>query len=68
MSALPAEVRTRAYEDALRDLQDNCVKEHALEGPLRRHCIQQAKFVLQFPECAAGCQLLARTVLPQARR
>ena len=68
LSALPAEVRIEAFQDSLRNLTDNCLAESSLEGPLRRHCLHEADFVLRFPECNADCRAIARSVFSRAHR
>jgi hypothetical protein len=40
----------------------------ATSGELRDHCVAQARFVMELPECDNACQRVAAAVLPHARR
>ena len=59
---LPAEERRALYERTLRTLHEPCATQPQGNG-LRSFCRDQAEFVLQFPECSAECQTLARGYL-----
>jgi hypothetical protein len=65
---LSAGERAEVYARSIEDLERSCTSGAAATGALRDHCRQQAEFVELFPECAASCQALARSILPQARR
>jgi hypothetical protein len=51
-----------------RDLRETCALPTAHDGALRDHCVEEANFVLLFPECDAACGSTARAVLPRARK
>jgi len=56
--------RRAVYEQAFGELQRLCgagPREDALE----KRCREQGAFVLQFPECDAGCQRSARSHDPR---
>ena len=53
------------YTRELANLRALC--EPLVEGGLSEHCRQQAEFILQLPECDAGCQELARRQLRPMR-
>ena len=64
--ALPGQAGSEALRDGLRDLTDNCLTNSTIEGPLRRHCLEQAEIVSQSPDCTADCQAIARSVSSRA--
>jgi hypothetical protein len=65
---LQSEHRGAIFARAAADLVETCRLPEALEGPVREHCVNEASFVLLFPECDANCGRLARDLLPHARR
>jgi hypothetical protein len=65
---LPMEARRGLYAHTLYELDTVCRDPAAASGSLRDHCIAQAHFVLQLPECVDACQRAAAFVLPHARR
>ena len=66
--AVPPEARAQIFQQSLKELRSTCLESYAAQGPLRQHCIGQAKFVLLFPECGPECQKAATAVLPHAYR
>ena len=65
---MPPAERTRIYESALGDTVATCTTPQARAGAIHDHCLRQAEFLVLFPECNGGCQKLAQTILPHARR
>jgi hypothetical protein len=55
----PPALRAIWYERALAELT-GCQGPEARTGVLRAHCQAEARFIVQFPECDAGCQRLVR--------
>src|SRR5262245_6090710 len=55
---LPSPERSALYERTQRTLESSCALAEQWGG-LDDFCRDQARFVLQFPECDAGCQALA---------
>lgn len=68
LRSLPDGVRGATYERALQDIEQICVPPDGLSGPLREHCLEQAQFVMIFPECGADCRRVVDPLLPHARR
>ena len=66
--ALPAAERQGLYARTLEELSTVCREGAAVAGELRDHCVAQAHFVMQLPECGDACQRAAAAVLPHARR
>lgn len=66
--ALPRVDRAGVYQRDIDDIERSCTTAASKSGALRDHCVQQANFVVLFPECDARCQDLARSILPRARR
>jgi hypothetical protein len=65
---LPAAERQSLYARTLDELSTICRGAAATGGELRDHCVAQARFVLELPECDHACQRAAAAVLPHARR
>ena len=65
---LPAPLRAEIFARARDDLAQTCALPAAADGPLREHCIAQARFILQFPECDQPCVQAARARLPRVTR
>jgi hypothetical protein len=65
---LPAADRAALYHRTLTDVDTTCTGPAGRDGALREHCLRQAEFLTLFPDCDAGCQQLAASVLPHARR
>jgi hypothetical protein len=65
---LPPEARALIFRQSLVEVGSTCVETYAARGPLREHCIEQARFILQFPECGPECRTVANTVLPHAHK
>jgi hypothetical protein len=65
--ALPALTRSQLLQDGLLELGSIC-REPALEGPLREHCLGEARLLLALPECGSACQNSARAILPHGCR
>jgi hypothetical protein len=66
--SLPATERQTLYARTLDELSTICQNATAAGGELHDHCVAQARFVLELPECADACQRAAAAVLPHARR
>jgi hypothetical protein len=65
---LPATDRAALYRRTLTDVDTSCTVAEARDGALREHCLRQAEFLTLFPDCDAGCQQVAASILPHARR
>lgn len=65
---LPLESRARIFSQASAELRSICLEDYAARGPVRDHCIEEARFILRFPECGRECQAAANAVLPHAYR
>jgi hypothetical protein len=65
---VPASVRLAEYRRALADVEQTCARPEAGAGPLRSHCLDQAQFLILFPECDARCRGVVDAILPRARR
>lgn len=66
--SLTAAARQSLYARTLDELTTICRSAAAAGGELHDHCVAQAQFVLQLPECTDACQSAATAVLPHARR
>lgn len=66
--SLPAGERQNLYARTLDELATVCQNAAAAGGDLHDHCVTQARFVLELPECGDACQRTAAAVLPHARR
>jgi hypothetical protein len=60
--------RLSLYQRTLDEVQTPCRESAASSGALRDHCVAQARFVEQFPECTDACRRSANAILPHARR
>jgi hypothetical protein len=60
---LTTEMRAGLYQRALNDVVAACTVPQAKTGLLRQHCLDQARFLQQLPECTGDCTRLARGVL-----
>jgi hypothetical protein len=65
---LPAEARHTLFVETLGELTGVCRGLPAATGILRDHCVEEARFVVQLPECTAACQRAVALILPHARR
>ncbi len=65
---LPAETRHTLFVETLGELTSVCRGSPAATGILRDHCIDQARFLVQLPECTDACQRTVALILPHARR
>ena len=65
---LPPETRAHIFQKSLTEVRSTCVETYAARGPLREHCVEQAHFILRFPECGPECRSAANTVLPHAHK
>jgi hypothetical protein len=63
----PAE-RAAWVSRALTDVTAGCTPGPRVPSLLRQHCQAQARFLLAFPECDAGCRAIAAHVLDPAWR
>ena len=65
---VPAPIRAEEYGRALTDVEATCARPEAGSGALHKHCIDQAQFLILFPECDARCRAAADAILPRPRR
>jgi hypothetical protein len=65
---LPEATRAQLYTQVLSEVQSVCREVEAASGPLRDHCVGQARFVTLFPECDSACRRAAYVVIPHAHR
>jgi hypothetical protein len=65
---LPVAARRNLVAYTVNELTTLCRDPAASAGSLRDHCVAQARFVLQLPECADACQRAATNTLPHAHR
>jgi hypothetical protein len=68
LSHVPASIRADEYARALTDAEATCARPEAADGALRQHCLDEAQFLVLFPECDARCRGVVETILPHARR
>jgi hypothetical protein len=68
LRTLPEGVRAAAYRRAFNDVAETCSRPEADSGPMHEHCVEQAQFLIVFPECNADCRRLVDPILPRARR
>ena len=66
--SLPAGQRQSLYARTLEELSTICRDAAATAGELHDHCVAQARFVMELPECGDACQSAAAAVLPHAHR
>jgi hypothetical protein len=60
--------RRELYDHGMQELTTICTLPSAAAGPLREHCLEQARFVALLPECRTECRLAVGAVQPHARR
>jgi len=60
---LTQEMRQGLYQRALDDVKAACTVPQARTGVLRQHCVEQARFLQQLPDCTGDCLAVARSVL-----
>jgi hypothetical protein len=65
---LSSQARQSLYARTLDEVSTICQQEAAASGSLRDHCVEQARFLMQLPECNDACQRAAALTLPHARR
>jgi len=65
---LPPEARAQIFRQSLTEVRSICLESYATRGALHDHCIEEAQFVLLFPECDPGCRATASAVLPHVHR
>jgi hypothetical protein len=66
VGAQPDRTQQELYLRALDELRGLCLRSEAALGPVRDHCVAQARFVLLLPACGDECRRVATPVLPQA--
>jgi hypothetical protein len=59
--------RAAYFERAWTDLAAGCRAGPGESDAVHHHCVEQARFVLLFPECTADCRSRAMTLLPRSR-
>jgi len=65
---LPDGARVALYQRTLAETTSLCRLPSAASGVVHDHCVEQARFLLMFPECDRECRFAAGSVLPHARR
>jgi hypothetical protein len=60
---LAAQVRSGLYQRTLADVVAACAIPEASAGFLRQHCMAQARFLLELPECTGDCSRLAAAIV-----
>jgi hypothetical protein len=65
---VPPSIRAVEYRRALQDAEETCARPESATGMLRQHCVDQAQFLILFPECDARCRGVVEAILPRARR
>jgi hypothetical protein len=68
LRALPAATRAALLTRSLNELRTVCLDPAAAAGNLRDHCVEQAQFILQFPDCGDACRRAGAVILPHAHR
>jgi cytochrome b pre-mRNA-processing protein 3 len=68
LTGLPPKERGAIFERVHDDLIRTCSLASAATGPLREHCLDEARLVLLFPECDDRCRRDATALLPRAHR
>jgi hypothetical protein len=56
-------MRQGLYQRALDDVKAACTAPAAGTGFVRQHCVEQARFLQQLPECTGDCLAVTRGVL-----
>lgn len=65
---LAQDARHRLFVHTQEEVETICREPAADSGALRDHCIAQARFLLELPECAEACRRSADVILPHAHR
>jgi len=65
---LPDGAREALYQRTLAETSSLCRLPAAASGVVRDHCLEEARFLLMFPECDRDCRFAAGSVLPHAHR
>jgi hypothetical protein len=65
---VPEAVRVAEYRRALADAEQACTRPEAADGSLRAHCLDEARFLILFPDCDGRCRAVVEAILPRARR
>ena len=68
LDELQPAVRLSLYQRTLDEVETFCHEPTASSGVLHEHCVAQARFVEQLPECKDACRRSANALLPHARR
>jgi hypothetical protein len=66
---LALEERRGLYLRTLQEIATICREPAAADpGPVRDHCIAQARFLIELPDCEELCRRSAELILPHAHR
>jgi hypothetical protein len=65
--AQSSQLRLGLYQRAIADVKAACGLPEAHAGLLRQHCLDQAKFLTQLPECTGDCAQVTAAVLTPVR-
>jgi hypothetical protein len=65
---LAQESRHTLYLRTLEEVETICRDPAAAAGALHEHCVSQARFLVELPECGDGCRRSAEVILPHAHR
>jgi hypothetical protein len=65
VARMPEARRADFVERTRDDLEHACQRGDTVPDPVRTHCVEQARFLLLFPECKQDCQQLVSRFLPQ---
>jgi hypothetical protein len=65
---LPSEIRAPLHRQLLSEVRSLCTQTVAAAGPLREHCVGQARFLLRFPECDSDCRQAVFSVVSTYHR
>ena len=65
---LAQHARQSLYLRTLGEVETICREPAAASGALRDHCITQARFLVELPDCTKACRRSAEVILPHAHR
>jgi hypothetical protein len=69
VGVLPDDLRIALFQRTMSEVVSVCMNRLALEsGQLHDHCLSQASFLGQFPECGSSCRATVSSVLPRSHR
>jgi len=65
---LADQARDSLYLRTLQEVETICRDPAAASGELLDHCVAQARFLIELPECHEACRRSAEVILPHAHR